>query len=389
MRQGVKNNSLQWWKIVLLCLRQFVLAILILFGIPIFAVVGFGLLKEFNQNLLYQLVLTGPWSAYTWILTLAILAWYPVALIVWVVRDVMKLKKQGICTMPFLLALGMIIPAMLSAFSIYLIRQGMIRTMPFSWVINMIPLVAFSIYFILRDVFWLRKFENNVNTMEQEINPEQQAAAKKWFVPSKRIREIFLSGVAIAFVVYAIVVVTDLPQKLNKGRTEEQVTKIHATKLTLDDVMGENLPPDPGANADKTVQGIDANQNGIRDDVELAIFKEYPDSAKTRAVLLQYALALQMEVTQKIVNTETATEVMREEDRAGSCIGDNLVPRESPESGRSYADVEKIFALINSVEDKQINTIERKKIRSDFFKKIGSYSSMDNVCDIDYSILPN
>ena len=67
--------------------------------------------------------------------------------------------------------------------------------------------------------------------------------------------------------------------------------------------MGKNLPSDPGALADATVQGVDANQNGIRDDVELAVFKEYPNSAKTRAVLLQYALALQMEVIQPMVNT--------------------------------------------------------------------------------------
>ena len=39
--------------------------------------------------------------------------------------------------------------------------------------------------------------------------------------------------------------------------------------------------------------------------MELAIFKEYPNSAKTRAVLLQYALALQMEAVQPIVNKET------------------------------------------------------------------------------------
>jgi len=65
---------------------------------------------------------------------------------------------------------------------------------------------------------------------------------------------------------------------LNKqAKTDEQVIKIHNTKLTLDDVMGKNLPPDPGALADTTIQGVDANNNGIRDDVELAVFKKYPN----------------------------------------------------------------------------------------------------------------
>ena len=124
---------------------------------------------------------------------------------------------------------------------------------------------------------------------------------------------------------FAILVVVRMFHFYNLKKTNEQVAKIHATKLTMDDVIGKSLPPDPGAEADKTVAGIDANQNGIRDDVELAIFKEYPNSAKTRAVLLQYALALQMEVIQPIVNTETVTEVVGgEQSRADICVAMHL-----------------------------------------------------------------
>jgi len=158
----------------------------------------------------------------------------------------------------------------------------------------------------------------------------------------------------------------------------------------MDDVMGVNLPPDPGTEADKTVVGIDANNNGIRDDVELAIFREYPDSAKTRAVLLQYALVLQMELTQPFEETRNVTEVVREEDRADSCVGDTLVPRETPESGRNYEDVKKIDVFINFVEKIQFNTAERKKAISNFNEKIRSFGPLDEVfCDIDLSTLPN
>ena len=72
----------------------------------------------------------------------------------------------------------------------------------------------------------------------------------------------------------------------NLDKTNEQVAKIHNTKLTMDDVTGKNLPPDPGAEADKTIAGIDANKNGIRDDVELAIFKEYPDLGQNPSSLV-------------------------------------------------------------------------------------------------------
>lgn len=204
----------------------------------------------------------------------------------------------------------------------------------------------------------------------------------------KKIINILKWTAIVTLAGFILLVIARMPVVYQKGKTDEQVAKIHATKLTVDDVMGVNLPPDPGAEADKTVAGIDANKNGIRDDVELAIFKEYPDSAKTRAVLLQYALALQMEVVQPMVNKETVTEVVIGQDRAGSCVADTLVPRESSESARSDADMEKIDIFISFVEDRQLNTDIRKKASSDFYKKLGSYHA-DKECDINLSTLPN
>ena len=168
-----------------------------------------------------------------------------------------------------------------------------------------------------------------------------------------------------------------IPHVLEVQKTAEQVAKIHATKLTLADVMGDNLPPDPGAEADKTVAGIDANTNGIRDDVELAIFKEYPDSAKTRAVLLQYALAMQMQAVQSIINKEVVIAVIQEEDRASLCIAD-LVPTENLEW--YLGEVKRLNTFI---ENMQLNNQQRIGLRGSFLKKIGSYSSLENRCDFE------
>ena len=168
-------------------------------------------------------------------------------------------------------------------------------------------------------------------------------------------------------------------------KTAEQVAKIHATKLTLDDVMGENLPPDPGAEADKTVQVIDANENGIRDDVELAIFKEYPNSAKTRAVLLQYALVLQMQMTLPIVNMETVTATVEDnESRALNCIW----------SISSRSDMNKFMIETSGNEEfvklRQYNNEQRKKALDDLYEgNLGSYSSSNGSCDLNLSTLPN
>lgn len=199
----------------------------------------------------------------------------------------------------------------------------------------------------------------------------------------KIIKWAFLILAAIYFVIVLVRVV----QMFGEDRTNAQVEKIHNTKLILDDVMGENLPPDPGEKGDDTVAGFDVNKNGIRDDVELAVFKEYPNSAKTRAVLLQYALALQMETIQPFVNTTIADKVIGEESRATSCIADSLVPRKSPESERSDVDMNKIDTFINFIEIKQLNTDVRKEARENFYKNLGNFanSTKNEECDIDYS----
>jgi hypothetical protein len=182
---------------------------------------------------------------------------------------------------------------------------------------------------------------------------------------------------------FVILVIVRMFHFANLDKTNAEVEKIHATKLTLDDVMGKNLPPAPGADANKTVAGIDANNNGIRDDVELAIFNTYTNTAKTRAVLLQYALALQMEATQSVINTDTVVASVQEEDRAYACVGKILSQKDK---NKYFLDWDKLVLFIENLE---FNTPDRKQAKEDFLKKIGSYNAIDRNCDIDYSTLPN
>jgi hypothetical protein len=122
--------------------------------------------------------------------------------------------------------------------------------------------------------------------------------------------------------------------KLNfdKDKTDAAVAAIHAQKITLADVEGTNLPPVPDqAENDATVAGIDKNNNGIRDDVELAIFKKYPNSVKIRAAELQYAMTEQMFLT-KVFDTGTWKAVAEENGRAQSCIIDSGANRKEVET---------------------------------------------------------
>ena len=199
----------------------------------------------------------------------------------------------------------------------------------------------------------------------------------------KKVFDVLAVSFGVVIVLFIVVVIIRLPHNLDTVATNKQVAKIHATKLTLDDVMGKNLPPSPGAEADKTVQGIDANKNGIRDDVELAIFKEYPNSAKTRAVLLQYALTLQMQMTLPIVNKETVTATVEDnKSRADVCFW----------ALSSRSDMKKFIADIDYyrgfVESRQFNTEQRKKSLHDFYEYLGSYSSSNEGCDLNIATLP-
>lgn len=195
-----------------------------------------------------------------------------------------------------------------------------------------------------------------------------------------KIVKVFVWAFLVLLGLYIILVIVRVFYFFDLDKTNVQVEKIHNTKLTLDDVMGKNLPPDPGALADQTVAGIDANTNGIRDDVELAVFKEYPNSAKTRAVLLQYALMLQTEVTQPIINKDTATAISEEDSRAFDCIGQIV--------SRGNGDIQKIESYRQFIEDKQFNTGERKNIKNNFDNNGGSFE-LQSGCDVDLKTLLN
>lgn len=207
-----------------------------------------------------------------------------------------------------------------------------------------------------------------------EIRSGQKSLSQKIISFAKWFTIVILSVFIVSLILRSI-------QLRQIEKTERQVEIIHASRITMDDVMGEKLPPDPGEEGNKTVVGIDANKNGIRDDVELAIFKEYPNSAKTRAALLQYARAHSMTVEQPFLNNKIATEISREISRGSYCIGTTI-----PEEDNSF---DKYLSLMDFMEDSLFNNKDRDDASNKFFKKVRSYSDLENECDIEYSLLPN
>ena len=68
----------------------------------------------------------------------------------------------------------------------------------------------------------------------------------------------------------------------------------------------EGLPPDPGEAGKLTVEGIDSDNDGVRDDIQRYIAIEYQDSEKTRRVLTDMAKADQ----EFLVNADDKNKVL-------------------------------------------------------------------------------
>jgi hypothetical protein len=84
-------------------------------------------------------------------------------------------------------------------------------------------------------------------------------------------------------------------------------------------IDGVPLPADPGEKGKATLLGVDANSNGVRDDVERYIaarFQGYKHAAKERSIAMQYG-----RVIQKVLEggKEKAFETEKLMARAGEC----------------------------------------------------------------------
>ena len=188
----------------------------------------------------------------------------------------------------------------------------------------------------------------------------------------KKIFKVILVILAVLFLLFAGLVAVGFSRRFEKDKTDVAIARINSTKITLDDVMGKYLPkkPDQALN-DATIEGVDANKNYIRDDVELAIFEKYPNSAKMRAAELQYAQALQLELTQ-VFNSESFISALKKEDSAYFCINKIAEDKEK-----------EVDSLIAN------NNLRRNKINENIKKYMTTYTLPKSDCDLDLSSLPN
>jgi len=98
------------------------------------------------------------------------------------------------------------------------------------------------------------------------------------------------------------------------GQNSPTLARPLPIEITVVASLPDGLPPDPGDEGKQTLEGIDSDQDGIRDDVQRFIALEFPDSEATRSALTQYALAFQealIDADSKEASLTHATAVMR------------------------------------------------------------------------------
>lgn len=151
-------------------------------------------------------------------------------------------------------------------------------------------------------------------------------------------------------------------------------------------VLGEPrfaLPPDPGAAGEATLAGIDANGNGIRDDVERWIYQTFPDSETLRQALIQEYYPLQnMIINGDAQDRDAVYDDMNELGRALACL--------------LYIHSDKPHLISGELKATILNTADRVEgyLQASRLLGGGTFSSRDksdwmNNCNFDPGVLNN
>ncbi len=142
-----------------------------------------------------------------------------------------------------------------------------------------------------------------------------------------------------------------------------------------------DLPPDPGKAGEQTLEGVDSNHNGVRDDVERYIALHYANSGKTRAALVQYAQAMQTQMISskdKVKSMEPTHKVMQAYDCLVYVVGNSSATK-----------------MMNEMQGLMLNSLPRLKAYlgaspdgTDFYR-LPLASERKRLCSFDPDLLPN
>ncbi|MFO7983375.1 MAG: hypothetical protein R6V08_07995 [Desulfuromonadales bacterium] len=144
-----------------------------------------------------------------------------------------------------------------------------------------------------------------------------------------------------------------------------------------------NLPPDPGEAGDATLEGVDVNGNGVRDDIERWIGLTYRDSKKARLALTQAYYAMQgFMIHADQGDRDAVYDDMTAMQRAGECI-DSILP-------------ERGYQMLRELKARVVNTAARVEADRQASRMLGGgsfpgrpFSKWKEICTFDPDALEN
>ena len=151
-------------------------------------------------------------------------------------------------------------------------------------------------------------------------------------------------------------------------------------------VLGEptlDLPPDPGPAGDETIEGVDINENGVRDDIERWIGLNYRNSEKTRMALTQVYYPLQNFMIHARENDRDAVyNDMDALQRAGECL-DYIRPDDA------YKLIEELKARVVNTSDRAYAYLDSSRILGGGSFPSAPFSKWNMSCTFDPDALEN
>lgn len=150
------------------------------------------------------------------------------------------------------------------------------------------------------------------------------------------------------------------------------------------------LPPSEGSDNKDTLLGTDVNNNGIRDDVELAIAKKYGPSQKLVLAIGDYMRGAQVSLT--ITTRPDAAAIFEKNTERCNCI---MAILEEKKMFRPYSTSGDFLGVVSPLLFKQMNTQARAVARDNYNRLLsGSGARMTTkkglaACSFDAAALPN
>ena len=130
----------------------------------------------------------------------------------------------------------------------------------------------------------------------------------------------------------------------DSNQVEKRSSDVPA-KLTGNPLI-DNLPPDPGDAGKATLEGIDSDGDGVRDDVQRWIAINFSNSEKTRAALTQDAKAMQ----QFLLDAANSAKSLN-----------NALLMSGSISCLTYVQQKNFYGIATEHKAKMLNTYERSK----------------------------